>query len=197
MTIDDFERIRHIPFAPRPNGGFVLHIPDQENRAKHPITPKYVELLRHIQITHFEERPVHNYHWMCMGTPHECISDVISSADVPMMWSRAGNLFAEALLKPELFNLKDGFGSIYHGEQQMTCSCEERLYHNVMLPNGDVSLCCMDYGLEHILGNILEQEYEDILPEPYSCFNLCRFCENGISPESELIKKEKEFHNLL
>lgn len=197
MTIEDFERIRHIPFAPSPNGGFVLHIPDKERRAKHPITPKYIELIRHIQHTHFCERPIHNYHWMAMGEPHEDVVDIISIADVPMMWSRAGNLFREAILKPELMGLKDHFGSIYHGEQDMTCRCEERLYHNVMLPNCDVSLCCMDYGLDHILGNLLEQEYNDILPEPYSCFKLCRFCENGISPNDDIIVKEKENYNLV
>jgi hypothetical protein len=82
-----------------------------------------------------------------MGTPHESIVDVISTAEVPDMWSRAGNLLGEAILKPELINLKDHFKAIYHGEQDMTCRCEERLYHNVMLPNGDVSLCCMDYNL--------------------------------------------------
>jgi hypothetical protein len=197
MRIEDFERIRHIPFAPNPNGGFVLHIPDQEKRAKHPITQKYIELIRHIQVSHFNGNPIHNYSWMCMGTPHESVVDIISTSPVPMMWSRAGNLFGESLLKPELINLKDKYGSIYHGENDMTCNCEERLYHNVMLPNGDVSLCCMDYGLKHILGNLLEQEYNDILPEPYSCFKLCRFCENGISPEDNLILKEKESFNLL
>jgi sulfatase maturation enzyme AslB (radical SAM superfamily) len=194
MTIEDFERIRHIPFAPNPNGGFVLHIPDRERRAKHPITKKYIELIHHIQSTHFCGRPIQNYHWMCMGEPHEDITFVIEKAQVPDMWSRAGNLFGEARLKPELMNLH--FKSIYHGEQDMTCGCYERLYHNILLPNGDVSLCCMDYGLEHILGNLLEQEYEDILPEPYSCFNLCRFCENAISPNDEAILKEKLEYNL-
>lgn len=196
MKIEDFEKIRNIPFSSGPNGGFILHIPDQERRAKHPITPKYVELLRHIQITHFGGQPILNYNWMSMGTPHECISDVISTAPVPMMWSRAGNLFGESLLKPELINFKDYFGSIYHGEQDITCNQEERLYHNVLLPNGDVSLCCQDYNLDHIIGNLFEQEYEEILPEPYSCFNLCRYCENGISCNSEKIIKEKEYFNL-
>ena len=56
--------------------------------------------------------------------------------------------------------------------------CLEKLYHNVVLPNGDVSLCCMDYGLEHIIGNLLDQEYEDVIPKHNTCFfNLCRFCE--------------------
>jgi hypothetical protein len=197
MKLEDFKRIRDIQFAPSPNGGFVLHIPDQERRAKHPLAPKYLEVLRYIHLSHFYEKPIHNYHWMCMGTPHECVADIISSAQVPDMWSRAGNLLGEAILKPELMNLKNHFGSIYHGEQDMTCKCDERLYHNVLLPNGDVSLCCMDYGLDHILGNLLEQEYNDILPEPYSCFKLCRFCENGISPESDFVKEEKKNYNLV
>ena len=33
---------------------------------------------------------------------------------------------------------------------------------HVLLPNGDVVLCCMDYGLNHVLGNLLEQSYAQI-----------------------------------
>jgi radical SAM protein with 4Fe4S-binding SPASM domain len=34
--------------------------------------------------------------------------------------------------------------------------------HNVMLPNGDVHLCCMDYGLSTRLGNLFEQSWDEI-----------------------------------
>ncbi|MBN1514583.1 MAG: SPASM domain-containing protein [Phycisphaerae bacterium] len=37
-----------------------------------------------------------------------------------------------------------------------------RFYVNVLLPNGEVVLCCMDWGLKHILGNLLECRYEDL-----------------------------------
>ncbi|MCW1309598.1 MAG: hypothetical protein QXP04_02800 [Candidatus Nanoarchaeia archaeon] len=33
----------------------------------------------------------------------------------------------------------------------------------VMLPNCDVVLCCMDFGLKHKVGNLLEQNYEKIV----------------------------------
>jgi len=33
----------------------------------------------------------------------------------------------------------------------------------IVLPNGDLALCCMDFGLKHIIGNIFEQHYNDIL----------------------------------
>lgn len=32
----------------------------------------------------------------------------------------------------------------------------------VMLPNCDVVLCCMDFGLKHSLGNLLHESYDDI-----------------------------------
>ena len=34
---------------------------------------------------------------------------------------------------------------------------------NVVLPDGTVLLCSQDYGMEHILGNLYLDTYEDIL----------------------------------
>lgn len=42
------------------------------------------------------------------------------------------------------------------------CSFTPFYDQNVLLPNGDVVLCCMDYGLERRLGNLLEQDYFEI-----------------------------------
>ena len=33
----------------------------------------------------------------------------------------------------------------------------------VILPNGDVLLCCMDFGLKHIIGNIFKESFKNIL----------------------------------
>jgi hypothetical protein len=33
---------------------------------------------------------------------------------------------------------------------------------NVLLPNGDVVLCCNDYGMQHVLGNLLTDTYESL-----------------------------------
>lgn len=59
---------------------------------------------------------------------------------------------------------------------------------NVLLPNGDVSLCCVDYGKQHILGNLLIENYDrlhegEIFQEIKARMNgkkgdlLCRTCE--------------------
>ena len=180
MKLDDIERIKHIPFAGQPNGGFTLHLPDQDKKAKHPITDRYVKVIERFGELRNE---IQNFNVMSMGEIDSSVKHVFSKSHIPEMWSRAGNLLHESILKPELLNRKNEYKSVYHGEKPRTCGCLEKLYHNVVLPNGDVSLCCMDYGLEHIIGNLIEQDYEDVMPENNTCFNLCRFCENGVEPE--------------
>lgn len=69
----------------------------------------------------------------------------------------------------------------------LTC-VDGRKYRNVLLPNGDVTLCCMDFERRHVLGNLLRDEYEDLFEGPVFSeivdrmngtdgFLLCRMCE--------------------
>jgi hypothetical protein len=179
MKVEDVYQIKNIPYDLGPNGRFVLHLPDNERRAKHPITKNYIEVIEAFKEVHHE---IQGFYTMAMGTVHDEVKHLFPEAVVPAFWSRAGNLVGEAMLKPELLNLQQEYKSIYHGEEPRTCGCDEHLYHNIMLPNGDVSLCCMDYSLKFIIGNLFEQSYEEIAPKPQSCFDMCRFCENGVKP---------------
>jgi hypothetical protein len=73
--------------------------------------------------------------------------------------SRAGNLYAE----------------VRHDYQGV---CRRSIDHrvNVMLPNGDVYLCCCDYGLKHKLGNLLMTNYNDL--SRAETYELCHYCED-------------------
>lgn len=73
----------------------------------------------------------------------------------------------------------------------LTCKSTPFYDRNVLLPNGDVVLCCMDYDLKHIIGNLLTQSYAEIFeskplqdiieinesPEFSKC-SICKSCEN-------------------
>lgn len=37
---------------------------------------------------------------------------------------------------------------------------ENRIFNNVLLPNGDVYLCCSDWALEHKIGNLYNNSYD-------------------------------------
>jgi radical SAM protein with 4Fe4S-binding SPASM domain len=74
-------------------------------------------------------------------------------------------------------------------EFPIECTRDKNYHSNILLPNGDVVLCCMDYGLKHIIGNLLEQPYDEIVnsteidsvvksnrKETFSNDTLCRTC---------------------
>ena len=184
VSIEDMEAIVDIPFAGNPNGGFVLHLPDAEMLARHPITPGYLKTLEWIRDN---QHRIKNFSVMSMGKElHPSVRHIFDWAPSYDMWSRAGNLIRESVAKPQLITLRDRWNAITHTGPK-TCGCVEGLYHNVLLPNGDVSLCCMDYGLEHIIGNLATQTYEDVIPEDQTCYDLCNYCENATDPKEKII----------
>jgi len=186
MSVADIEAIAHIPFAGNPNGGFTLHLPDSELLARHPITPSYIKTL-----TWFRDNKhrIQNFGLMSMGADlHPEVKHLFPAPAPSMMWDRAGNLSREKLLKPDLIPLQNRWNKIEHTDGPRTCGCVEHLYHNVLLPNGDVSLCCMDYGLDHIIGNLNTQTYEQVIPKAQTSYNICLHCENGAHPAPQPVK---------
>lgn len=63
----------------------------------------------------------------------------------------------------------------------------------VAIPNGNVYLCCMDFGLSHYLGNLIEEKYEDLRTRTLfneGKFDLCSMCEyNGNQPSITFERK--------
>lgn len=77
---------------------------------------------------------------------------------VDMKWSpltRAGNLDLQQI-EGQAINEEP-----VH-DAPVVCSFTPYYDQNVMLPNGDVVLCCMDYSVKHKLGNLLTDDYYDL-----------------------------------
>jgi hypothetical protein len=64
--------------------------------------------------------------------------------------TRANNISGDIINKSNTIKIK-GF-----------INCRRKHHYNILLPNGDVILCCMDYGMKHILGNLLFSSYESL-----------------------------------
>ena len=78
-----------------------------------------------------------------------------------------------------------------HNDFSLTCRSTPFYDRNVLLPDGSVVLCCMDYDLKHVIGNLLTQSYEEVMqgkplldliavneaPEFNKC-SICKSCEN-------------------
>ncbi len=142
MVLEDIYAIRHIPFI-----HFCLHLPDADGIMKFNVTPEYLEVLKLCMTI-----PGRNF--TCIGHVHPEVDRI--TGPVPdssnTLISRAGNLKTLAIT-PKKGRLK--------------CSAmSERLDHNILLPNGEVLLCCMDYAQQHVLGNLLTDSYESLFDNP-------------------------------
>jgi hypothetical protein len=75
-----------------------------------------------------------------------------------------------------------------HNKFSLTCRSTPFYDRNVLLPDGSVVLCCMDYDLKHIIGNLLEQTYDEVMQgkplqdlvaiNEVSEFNKCSICKS-------------------
>lgn len=91
--------------------------------------------------------------YMAMGQPTPVVAEYLRrlgiEVELPQMLSRGGNV---EKVKP------------IHRIGGIRCTMD-RWYSNVLMPDGSVYGCCMDYGLTVPLGNLLFDSYEEIRVE--------------------------------
>lgn len=153
LDMKKWQQIENIPFK-----RVVLHIPDVMGYANIPMTAEYMQLLRCVaDKTKTNGKPFIDMA-NCQSEPHPDVCKILNNK-ILISWhlvDRAGNLQADELEKQS----SDGDKS-----KLPYCSRAAFLNHNVLLPNGDVVLCCMDFGMKHKLGNLLEQSYGEIMQD--------------------------------
>lgn len=142
---ENLDKLKEIKFR-----GFILHIPDKEGNSKFLITAEYLRILKwvcdNIHITGFS----------CHGEVHPLVKEVIATS-IPLfnkMGDRAGNL-------PFVKTDKNEIGE----KEKIICAAGKWKTGWIpeMLPDGRVVLCCNDYGMKHVLGNIIEQEWDEVV----------------------------------
>ncbi|MCX6750356.1 MAG: SPASM domain-containing protein [Candidatus Pacearchaeota archaeon] len=148
MTKKDIPRLEKIPF-----GTFEIHLSDDSNNTKIKVDKHYLEIIKSIK-----NSKIQNLTFLLYGKMHPQVKKVLNKEveDLSrLIQNRASNLSSV----PPSKKLK---GSII-------CNTNngQMLHDNVLLPNGDVVLCCMDYGLKHKLGNLLESSYESLFQTEY------------------------------
>jgi hypothetical protein len=147
MNFDDFETIKEFKFEE-----FVVHIPDAEKKIHINITRQYRDLLHEILIYRQKDGKRLVTGISCHADIHPDLKDVVPD-DIKIinkLHDRAGNVKVGEVTSKSI-----------RGE--IICSnCGRNLNYNILLPDGSVVMCCMDYELKHILGNLLTQGWEDI-----------------------------------
>lgn len=190
ITIKDIEIIEKLNIDQ-----IVIHIADKDSNSHIKVNDYYKQVLdRLIHIKNSCNKGI-----SCHGELADDLRSIITggwSIDNNMI-DRAGNL---------------DITGVQHQEKRkkILCSlCGSKLNHNVLLPNGLVLLCCMDYGMKHVLGNLLNEEYEDIMKNKniqqvkdslnqIEGTSLCHSCSNAIEADEiedkylEAVEKNRE-----
>lgn len=127
------------------------------------------------KINHVLSKPF-NY-WTkfhCHGDLHPLLENIkqVTELDVRGINSRAMNLLLEKTEKvPPEINIRG--------------KCP-RVYQNVLLPDGSLALCCQDYGLDDLVGNLVDNTWEEFenskraIDVRENGADLCDYCEEGI-----------------
>lgn len=132
----------------------VLHVADKYGYANIPLTDEYYTNIEKV----INARKVDGTGFVNMcnaqAEPDERVKEICDGKYeiFTKMTDRAGNLKNKSLIHKNMQKGKIRCGNL--GVQ---------MNNNILLPDGSVVLCCMDYGLKHILGNIHKNTFEEIM----------------------------------
>lgn len=161
-SLEDWEKLKDVKFEV-----VTIHLPDEDGRSHFNITDEYLEVLRRWECNSYS----------CHGAVDDRVLPVLKWRQlITFMHDRAGNV---------------------EGRPHMTISPEGNLWcitsgrnmnHNVLMPDGTVLMCCMDYGMTGVFGNLFEQTYDEVLGSEAAekmratlsgGESICRHCSNA------------------
>lgn len=163
----------------------ILHVADKYQYANIPVTDEYLNKLELIiNAKKPDGTPFVN---LCnaQGQPDEKVLKILGEGYevLTSLQDRAGNLNDEMLISRKT------------PKGEVSCTrCGQQLNNNMLLPDGTVLLCCMDYGMKHVLGNLLQNTYEEIL-----CGTCMQYVKQGMKGDTEIdiLCRQCSFANLV
>lgn len=161
-TVNDWELLKNIHFEV-----VTIHLPDKEGRSTFRITEEYLEVLKRWDCNNYS----------CHGRIDPIVMPYMKQRNlITFMLDRAGTVEDRPHVNIET-------------DKELYCITSGKdMDHNVLLPNGDVVMCCMDYGLTGVFGNLFEESYSEVLQSKTACEmrgtlikgdSICRHCVNA------------------
>lgn len=131
-----------------------LHVADKYGYAQIPVSQEYYEMVEKMINTKRKDGVPLVNNCSAQEDADERIKKICEGKCeiITALHDRAGNLQGENLVRQKRLSGK------------ISCSfCRQKMNRNILLPDGTVLLCCMDYGMKHPLGNLLMETYEEIM----------------------------------
>ena len=133
-----------------------LHVADRCGYAYIPTTETYYRNVEKVILARkMDGRPFVDF-INAQTDPDERVAEIVKGKYEVMrsVQNRAGNVKAEGAQHRERI--------IEPGEKIKCCFCGDDLSNSVVLPDGTMLICNMDYGMQHVLGNLYKEDYDTI-----------------------------------
>ncbi|WP_276948192.1 SPASM domain-containing protein [Acetatifactor muris] len=165
-----------------PVGWVTLHVADSMGYAKIPLTDDYYDMVKILLESKKKD-----------GTPYINLCNAQTTPDSGILELCKGKYEILTDMNDRAEQLEDRrLVSSSRRQEKIACGYSgTTLNRNVLLPDGTLILCMQDYGMRHVIGNLLEESFEEImrgeqielvrkaLMEPYSDV-LCRSCSYAV-----------------
>ena len=142
MTTEDINVLEDIPFKEAR-----IHLPSSDRTENISVDEKYLNVLGRFMKSRI--KAVYRYHGRDLH---------------PQIRSVLGAKASRILTLPRSVSVPDAV-DVRNAQKKrgiLTCTYDSSLHFNELLPNGDVLLCCNDWSMRNVLGNLLEQDYESL-----------------------------------
>jgi radical SAM protein with 4Fe4S-binding SPASM domain len=128
---------------------YVIHLPSKTLKENYFADDNYLRVLRYFD-SHIDQSKVD---YMALDQVAESVRKTLAHRSIredkkEHMSDFGGNLTVSYVPHHSLK------GKIFCGQ--------DRLYWNILYPNGDVTICCEDFGMKHVLGNLLTGTYDSL-----------------------------------
>ena len=196
-NIKQIEQLVDIPIS-----STVIHLPDADGIVNLKVNLEYKSV-----VSAFHSLGINNVEYMSIGNPHPELDGIIKKTIKIRKANSRSNTVKDGDWKTKV-DLSNNFETDIQKEQPVICA--RRLYIKndslrptqsdcaVVLPDGMVVPCCQDWGLKHPMGNLYNQNYDDIMnstarlrfEDSMMCKNddniICRKCEWGVKWSEEV-----------
>jgi radical SAM protein with 4Fe4S-binding SPASM domain len=149
MTLEDVRRLSQLTYYE-----FQIHLPSAGKLMNLAVDDGYLSILSELVTAgvitdfHFHGDEVHPVIGAWLREHGIAFSGIL-------IQDRAGNLDTDQVVA----RVKKPITTAAIPTGRLRC---DRIYQNVLLPNGDVVLCCMDWSAEYVLGNLRRDRFKDL-----------------------------------
>jgi hypothetical protein len=147
MNITDIEKLKNIPFVK-----FVVHLPDNKQLTKIKTDESYLLVMDSLL-----KSKIQNLNWKF----HQSGSDIKISPVVFEVLKKHKVKIHYTGVNNRAGNVRTNLPYFTKNKESILQECQD-FHHNILLPNGDVVLCHMDWSLKHKLGNLLTENYSSL-----------------------------------